>query len=63
MPVVHVNVIAGRSPEKLATMAKRVTEAVAESLDAPMSSVRVLVHEIAPEHWFVAGEPKSPPAS
>lgn len=63
MPVVHVNVVAGRSPEKLAKMAKQVTDAVAQSLDAPVASVRVLVHEIAPEHWFVAGEPKSPPTS
>jgi len=59
MPIIHVNIVAGRPPEKLAAMAKKVTQAVAETLDAPASTVRVLVHEIEPEHWFVAGEPKS----
>ena len=62
MPIIHVNVLAGRSHEQKAAFAKAATEAAAAHLGAPAAAVRVLFHEIAPSDWFTAGEPKSPPA-
>ncbi|MCI4646073.1 MAG: 4-oxalocrotonate tautomerase family protein [Hyphomonadaceae bacterium] len=61
MPIAHINIIEGRSPEKRRELMKRVTEAIAESLDAPPASVRVLIHEVPAFHWAVGGEPKGAP--
>jgi 4-oxalocrotonate tautomerase len=59
MPLVQVTIIEGRSPEKVKEMARRVTDAVAETLEAPKAAVRVVVQEVPASQWFVAGVPKS----
>jgi 4-oxalocrotonate tautomerase len=51
MPFVQVSVRAGRPPEVIRAMISAVTAAVAESLDAPPASVRVIVTEVPPTHW------------
>jgi 4-oxalocrotonate tautomerase len=51
MPLVQVSVRAGRPAEAIRAMISAVTAAVAESLDAPAASVRVIVTEIPPTHW------------
>ena len=62
MPILHAHVLAGRTPEQKQAFARAVTEAAAAHLGAPAAAVRVLIHEIPPELWFTAGEPKAPPA-
>ena len=61
MPIVHANILAGRSPQQKAAFARAVTAAAVEHLGVPAAAVRVLIHEIAADDWFTAGEPKSPP--
>lgn len=61
MPIIHANVLAGRSHEQKAGFARAVTEAAAVHLKVPAAAVRVVFHEIEPTDWFTAGEPKSPP--
>lgn len=61
MPIVHANILAGRSQEQKAAFARAVTEAAVAHLDIPASAVRVLIHEIEPTSWFTAGEAKAPP--
>lgn len=61
MPIIHANVLAGRSHEQKAAFARAVTDAAAVHLDVPASAVRVVFHEIPPSDWFTAGEPKAPP--
>jgi 4-oxalocrotonate tautomerase len=51
MPLVQVSVRAGRPAEAIRTMISAVTAAVADSLDAPVASVRVIVTEVPPTHW------------
>lgn len=55
MPIAYINIAAGRSPEKIERMAQAVTQALAESLDAPIESIRVLVNEVDPTLWFAGG--------
>ncbi len=62
MPLIHANVLAGRSHAQKAAFARAVTEAAVAHLGVPAIAVRVVFHEIAPSDWFTAGEPKSPPA-
>ena len=46
-----VSVREGRSPESIRRMISAVTTAIAESLDAPAASIRVVVTEVPLTHW------------
>lgn len=56
MPVVQVSLARGRSPEALAELGKQITRAVEQSISARSETVRVLITEVEPEHWFVGGQ-------
>lgn len=51
MPIVQVSIAEGRRPDQIRTLVHRVSAAVAESLDAPVDTVRVLVTEVPLTHW------------
>ena len=57
MPLVHIDLLEGRSEEKIEEMIVAVSEAVASSLEAPISSVRVYVNEMKPHQYGVGGKP------
>lgn len=59
MPIIHVNMMEGRSKEKVAEVIENITKTVSETLDAPVESIRVLVTEIPTTHWGKAGKPVS----
>jgi Tautomerase enzyme len=40
---------------------KEITDAVERTLGAPRQSIRVIIREVPPFHFAVAGEPKGPP--
>ncbi|HHY72354.1 MAG TPA: 4-oxalocrotonate tautomerase [Bacillus bacterium] len=56
MPLIQINIIEGRSPEMKEELIKEVTKTVSRTLDAPIETVRVLINEMPPEHWGIAGE-------
>lgn len=56
MPFIQINLLAGRSPEKKEKLIQEVSHTVANVLEAPIESVRVMVNEMQPEHWGIAGE-------
>lgn len=56
MPFIQINILEGRSPEKKERLIREVTDKVAEILEAPEQNVRVLIQEVAAEHWGIAGE-------
>lgn len=56
MPILHAHVIAGYPAEKKAALLKTATQAVVDSLSAPLRSVRITLHEVPREHVIVAGE-------
>lgn len=58
MPIIEATIIEGRTPEKKARLIARLTEAAVEALEAPSESVRVIIREIPPAHFGVAGKPK-----
>lgn len=62
MPIIEVTMLQGRSVAKRADLIGRLTVAAAESLALPLESVRVILHEIPPENYAVAGLAKAPPA-
>jgi len=56
MPFIQINILEGRTPEKKERLIREVTDLVAEVLEAPTQSIRVMINELAPEHWGIAGE-------
>lgn len=59
MPLIQVNIMEGRPPEKIKALIENITHTVVETLDAPKQSVRVLVNEMPKTHWGIAGVPAS----
>lgn len=57
MPLIHVEILEGRPPEKVKKMIEKITDAVEEALEAPRPSIRVIVTEIPKTHWAVGGVP------
>lgn len=57
MPIVRVELLAGRPAETKAELIRRVTEAVVEVLGSDPSQVRVLLQDVPPENWGIAGNP------
>ncbi|MEH7115225.1 4-oxalocrotonate tautomerase [Neobacillus niacini] len=55
MPIIQVNLIEGRPPEKIKALIENITDTVSGTLDAPRESVRVLVTELPKTHWGIAG--------
>lgn len=62
MPLIHVNILKGRSQAAKAGFARAVTDAAIAHLGVVDNQVRVLIHEIEPESWFTAGAAKGPAA-
>ena len=51
MPLVQISVREGRPAENIRKMISAVTNAVADSLNAPPQSIRVIVTEVPLTHW------------
>ncbi|MEA1902856.1 MAG: 2-hydroxymuconate tautomerase [Actinomycetota bacterium] len=57
MPLVYIDIMEGRPEEKVEKMIGAVSEAIASSLEAPLETVRVVVNEMKPHQYGVAGKP------
>jgi 4-oxalocrotonate tautomerase len=55
MPLVQIDLLEGRSEERIADVMREVTDAVARSLEIPTDRVRVIVRDVPRTHWAVAG--------
>ena len=55
MPLAHIYLLEGRTVEQKKLVIQKVTEALVESLGSRPDSVRVLLHDVSPSDWGVAG--------
>jgi 4-oxalocrotonate tautomerase len=55
MPIVRIDLVAGRPAERTRDLIRRVTDAVVAALDVQPEQVRVLITEIQPEYWAIGG--------
>ncbi|MBX5449244.1 2-hydroxymuconate tautomerase [Thermogemmatispora sp.] len=55
MPVVIIEMYPGRTPEQKRALVKAVTEAMIEHAGARPDHLHVILHEVAPENWALAG--------
>jgi 4-oxalocrotonate tautomerase len=53
MPLIQISMMPGRTPEQKKGLIRDVCEAVVKNCAVKPESVRVLIQEIAPEHWGV----------
>lgn len=56
MPIINIALIAGRSNEQKEALISEVTEACVRSLNVGPETVRILLQDIAPQDFGVAGE-------
>jgi len=61
MPILDVTLLEGRPYEKKRALIKELTDATVRALGVQPEQVRVLIREIHPSNFAVAGEPKGPP--
>jgi 4-oxalocrotonate tautomerase len=57
MPLVYINLMEGRPPEKIEKMITAVSDAISTSLEAPLDTIRVMVYEMQPHQYGVGGKP------
>ncbi len=57
MPIVTVHLLEGRDPETKKKLIKNVTHAVIDTLDVPPESVRIILDEMPPQNYGIAGLP------
>ena len=55
MPIINVKLLEGRSDEQLKDLVSEVTNAVEKSTGANREAIHVIVEEMKPEHYGVAG--------
>jgi 4-oxalocrotonate tautomerase len=60
MPIVHVMLIEGRSPQSKAALIKGLTDAVVQAINAAPETVRVILQDVPASHWGVGGVAKRP---
>ena len=55
MPIIEVKMLEGRTLEQKARLSRTLTDVTVDILEIRPDAVRVLIHELPPEHWSVGG--------
>lgn len=55
MPIIQVNMLEGRTVGQKRAMIAAVTDAIVDSLGVRRESVRIMINEMHPEHFALAG--------
>jgi 4-oxalocrotonate tautomerase len=50
MPIVQISLVQGRTPEKKEQLIKKVTDAIAETLEIPKERVHIVLNEVLKEN-------------
>jgi 4-oxalocrotonate tautomerase len=61
MPIAMIHIMEGRDDAKKARAIEAVTQALVESLEVKIETVRVIVLEVPKAHWGIAGKPVGKP--
>jgi 4-oxalocrotonate tautomerase len=55
MPIVQIELLAGRTVEQKRVLARKVTDAIMESVGCPADAVRIIIRDMPPENYAPAG--------
>lgn len=56
MPLIQVNMMQGRTPEQKRALLTAITDAVHQSIGAPIPSIRVWINELTPDGFITGGQ-------
>ncbi|OGS21517.1 MAG: 4-oxalocrotonate tautomerase [Elusimicrobia bacterium RIFOXYA2_FULL_39_19] len=56
MPVVEIQLWAGRSKDQKRNMVQKVTAAVCETIECPPESVHIIITDVEKDNWGLAGK-------
>lgn len=56
MPLIEVHMAEGRTEQEKRALLEGITAAVQDAIGAPLTSIRVWIHEFAPEEFMAGGE-------
>ncbi len=56
MPLVEIHMLEGRTDEQKEKLLTAVTQAVHESIGAPLPTIRVWIQEFSPKEFMISGE-------
>lgn len=59
MPIVHIDLVEGRSHDQLKNMVKDMTEAISKNADVPKERVHIIINEMKKDNYSVGGTLKS----
>jgi 4-oxalocrotonate tautomerase len=55
MPLIEVHMLEGRTEDQKKAMLTAITQAVHESIGAPVDSIRIWIEEFTPKDYMTAG--------
>ena len=56
MPIARISIMDGRTDEEKAVLIAAVTDAIHQSIGAPVENIRVLLDEVPRTQWGIAGK-------
>jgi 4-oxalocrotonate tautomerase len=56
MPLIEIHLLEGRTDEQKEKLLAAITQAVHDSIGAPLPSIRVWIQEFSPKEYMIAGE-------
>ena len=59
MPIVQVYLLEGRPKELKQELISEITAAISRTLGNSPETIRVLLHDVPPDNWGIAGMPMS----
>jgi 4-oxalocrotonate tautomerase len=55
MPMINIQMLSGRTPAQKRALIAGVAEVAMQTLDVPADAIRIILAEVAPEHWAMGG--------
>jgi 4-oxalocrotonate tautomerase len=56
MPIITVDMLAGRTDDQKRALAKELTDAIVRTAAASPQTVQVIIRDVPADHWSVAGK-------
>lgn len=56
MPLVHIELLEGRTPEQLEALVKDVTAAISKDANVPAERIHIVLSEMQKDHYAVGGQ-------
>ena len=56
MPIANISILEGRTDDQKRLLIAKVTDAIAEALNAPKPNIRVLIQEVPKTQWGIEGQ-------